>query len=398
MHNYEKKIEEIINNDPHGLLKIKTVSKSITSDQRLEESFLEIVNFYKIHGKEPLEVNEIYERKLAIRLKELKKNPEKIKLLKKLDTENLLGNAIEYKNIDDIIDNDFLGILNTDDYKELFNLKNVKFDKNKTDFIARRKPCSDFHKFENNFKKIHEDLKNRKRKLLTFKEQDLQEGRYFLLGGLLTFLEKVDLQERTFNDKLQGRRTRKDNRIRCIFENGLEFNMYYRSLQKLLYENGKYISETNEEALNLFKKNLGNVNKEDKISGRVYILKSLSKKPEISSIKNLYKIGFSKNPTENRIKNAKNDPTFLMDEVQIVDEINVYNVSALKFEKLIQIFFAKRCLDIFIIDSHGNEVKPKEWFSVPLRVIKRVIQLIESEEIVNYTYDVVLEDIVKLNE
>lgn len=87
-----------------------------------------------------------------------------------------------------------------------------------------------------------------------------------------------------------------------------------------------------------------------------------------------------------------------MDEVQIVDEINVYNVSALKFEKLIQIFFAKRCLDIFIIDSHGNEVKPKEWFSVPLRVIKRVIQLIESEEIVNYTYDVVLEDIVKLNE
>ncbi|MGI9083133.1 MAG: hypothetical protein ACR2IW_02795, partial [Candidatus Fonsibacter lacus] len=110
MYNYEKKIEEIINNDPHGLLKIKTVSKSINSDQRLEESFLEIVNFYKIYGKEPQEVNEIHERKLAIRLKELKKNPEKIKLLKKLDSENLLGNAIQYKNVDDIIDNDFLGI------------------------------------------------------------------------------------------------------------------------------------------------------------------------------------------------------------------------------------------------------------------------------------------------
>ena len=79
MHNYEKKIEEIINSDPHGLLNIKPVSMSITSDQRLEESFLEIVNFYKVNGKEPQEVNEINERKLAIRLKELKKNPEKIK-------------------------------------------------------------------------------------------------------------------------------------------------------------------------------------------------------------------------------------------------------------------------------------------------------------------------------
>ena len=396
MRDYEKKIQELINNDPHGLLEIKSASKSITSDQRLEESFLQIVNFYKAHRKEPQEVDEINERKLAIRLKELKKNPEKIKLLKNLDTENLLGSAVDYKSVDDILDNDFLGILNIDDYKELFNLENIKFDKNKTDFIARRKPCSDFHKFENNFKKIHVDLKNKKRKLLTFKEQDLQEGRYFLLDGLLTFLEKVDLQERTFNDKSQGQRTRKDNRIRCIFENGLESNMYYRSLQKLLYENGKYISETNEEAINLFKKNLGNINSEDKISGRVYILKSLSKKPEISSIKNLYKIGFSKNTVENRIRNAKNDPTFLMDDVEVVDEINIYNVSALKFENLVQIFFAKRCLDIFIIDSHGNEVKPKEWFSVPLRVIKRAIQLIESGEIVNYIYDANLEDVVKL--
>lgn len=396
MRNYEKKIEEIINNDPHGLLNVKSASKSITSDQRLEESFLEIVNFYKTHRKEPQEVNEINERKLAVRLKELKKNPEKIKLLKNLDTENILGNAVEYKSVDDILDNDFLGILNIDDYKELFDLKNVKFDKNKTDYIARRRPCGDFHKFENNFKKIHEDLKNKKRKLLTFKEQDLQEGRYFLLDGLLTFLEKVDLQERTFNDKSQGQRTRKDNRIRCIFENGLESNMYYRSLQKLLYENGKYISETNEEALNLFKKNFANINKEDKISGRVYILKSLSKKPEIIGIKNLYKIGFSKNTAENRIKNAKNDPTFLMDEVEVVDEIIIYNVSALKFENLIQIFFATRCLDIFVIDSNGNEVKPKEWFSVPLRVIKRAIQLIESGEIVDYIYDSNLEDVVKL--
>ena len=71
MRDYEKKIQELINNDPHGLLEIKSASKSITSDQRLEESFLEIVNFYKAHRKEPQKVDEINERKLAIRLKEL---------------------------------------------------------------------------------------------------------------------------------------------------------------------------------------------------------------------------------------------------------------------------------------------------------------------------------------
>jgi hypothetical protein len=86
-----------------------------------------------------------------------------------------------------------------------------------------------------------------------------------------------------------------------------------------------------------------------------------------------------------------------MDEVKIVDEINIYNVSALKFENLIQLFFAKRCLDIFVIDFNGNEVKPKEWFCVPLKVIRKVILLIESGEIINYVYDVGLEDIIKIN-
>ena len=42
---------------------------------------------------------------------------------------------------------------------------------------------------------------------------------------------------------------RDDPRTRCIFENGMESNMYLRSFQKLLYQNGKRVSETQEEAL-----------------------------------------------------------------------------------------------------------------------------------------------------
>jgi hypothetical protein len=396
MHNYEKKIEEIINNDPQGLLNIKSTSKSITSDQRLEESFLEIVNFYKAHKKEPQEVNEINERKLAIRLKELKKNPEKIKLLKNLDKENLLGNAIEYKSVDDILDNDFLGILNTEEYKELFDLKNIKFEKNKTDFIARRKPCSDFHKFENNFKKIHEDLKNKKRKLLIFKEQDLQEGRYFLLDGLLTFLEKVDLQERTFNDKLQGQRTRKDNRIRCIFENGLESNMYLRSFQKELYNNGSTVIGTNEESLEIFNQNLGQITDTDKVTGYIYILSSLSEDPRIQNLKNLYKIGYCTTSVEERIKNADKDPTFLMAPVKIISTYKVFNLSPKKVEYIIHNFFKDRCLEIKVADNSRLNRNPKEWYVVPIGIIEQSIQLIINNEITKYRYDFDNNEIIKL--
>ena len=52
----------------------------------------------------------------------------------------------------------------------------------------------------------------------------------------MIYIDKVDLMTREFKDITLGIRKRQDNRIRCIFENGLESNMYFRSLQKLLYK------------------------------------------------------------------------------------------------------------------------------------------------------------------
>ena len=66
-----------------------------------------------------------------------------------------------------------------------------------------------------------------------------------------------------------------------------------------------------------------------------------------------------------------------------------------KFENLIHSFFRKRCLDISIVDANGENIKPKEWYVVPFRVIDRVINLLENGEIINYSYDYNLEDIVK---
>jgi hypothetical protein len=393
----EKELKLIFENDKLGLLKAKPITSPITSDQRLISSFEEINNFFDDHNREPSENLDIFERKLFSRLKEIRKDLFKIKELKQFDKFNLLGEVKEIKTINDILENDHLGILDSSKEEEIFKLENINSNlkRNKTDFVARRTPCKNFSSYDNKFKEIHKDIKDGKRKLLTFKEQDLKEGRYFVLDGILLFLEKVGSEKRIFNDKSQGQRVRADSRILCIFENGLESNMYLRSLQKLLYQNGSYVSETNEEAINIFNENLGKLASQDKKTGYVYILNSLSEDLRIKNMKNLHKIGYCTTSVEQRIANAKFDPTFLMSEVKIIQIYEIHNVNPQKFENLIHSFFRKRCLDISIVDLNGENTKPKEWYVVPFRVIDRVISLLENGEIINYRYDYHLEDIVK---
>jgi len=94
-----------------------------------------------------------------------------------------------------------------------------------------------------------------------------------------------------------------------------------------------------------------NVTQDDIESGYIYILKSLSRDDRIITKRNLYKIGFSTIPVEERIKNAENDPTYLMSKVQIVETFQCFNVNPHKLEQLLHKFFAKSCLNIDITDN-----------------------------------------------
>jgi hypothetical protein len=269
--------------------------------------------------------------------------------------------------------------------------------KNQTDFVARRKPCKNFPKYEHNFKKIQNEIKTGKRKLIPFREAHLQEGRYYILDGILSYLEKIEKEIiKEFNDKSQGKRKRRDPRIRCIFENGLESNMYLRSFQKELYNNGRTVIDTNEETLEIFNQNLGQVTGADKITGYVYILSSLSDDPRIKSLKNLYKIGYCTTTVEERIKNAENDPTFLMAPVKIISSYKVFNLSPKKIEDIIHYFFRERCLEIKVTDNSRLNRNPKEWYVAPLGIIEQSIQLIINNEISKYRYDFDNNEIVKL--
>ena len=392
MIDFEGELKKILNEDPLGVLKNRTV-QPITTDQRLKDSFEEINKFIDDKGREPTESKDITERKLFSRLKQLRKDFDKSSALKYLDRHNLLANVREIKSVDDILENDVLGLLD-DGPDNIFDLKNIPKEKNKTDFVARRKPCKNFKDYDDKFKAIQKELSEGKRKLIHYKESHLKEDRYYVLDGILVYLEKIEKENiKVFEGKTGDKRN--DPRTRCIFENGLESNMYLRSLGKELHTNGSTVIHTNEEAFKEFNEGFASITDEDKATGNIYVLSSLSEKPEIKSIKNLYKIGYCTTSVEKRTENAENVTTFLMAPVKIVSSYKTYNLNPQKFEDVIHQFFSERCLDIKIADKDGNFKKPKEWYIAPIKVIEQVIELIINREIQNYKFDHLQNKIIK---
>ena len=160
-------------------------------------------------------------------------------------------------------------------------------------------------------------------------------------------------------------------------------NMLLRSLGKRLKDSGNMITKLDHEK----ESGLLNVTDEDKQNGYIYILKSLSNEDVIQTKKNLYKIEFSTTAVETRIKNAKQDPTYLMADVKTVAAYEVYNVNPHKLEQLIHKFFGNSCLDMEIYDGNGKLYKPREWFIAPLEIIEEAIELIVNGKVLNYRYD-----------
>ena len=112
-----------------------------------------------------------------------------------------------------------------------------------------------------------------------------------------------------------------------------------------------------------------------------------STNPKILEVDNLYRIGFSSAPVEERIKNAKYESTYLFADVKLLESYKVYNWNADKLELFLHKFFANACLDIEIENTKGQYIKPREWFIVPFGIIQDTIKLVLNENIFDYKYD-----------
>jgi len=389
-------LDEIFSNDPFGLLSVKPANTSRNADERLLTSFEDLNTFFEKHKREPQQGGGVQEHQLYARLKSLRESPTKMEMLKSHDRFGLLiYEEKEINSLDDILDDDMLGLLD-DDSEGLFDLKHVKDidERASTDFVARRKPCKEFDQFEQSLKDVQKDLASNKRKLVEFKMGNLRENTFYVHNGVLFLLKEINISKKD-HYRADGTRVREDGRTRCIFENGTESNMLKRSVEKLLYANGKTVSENADRVADTFKEKFSNINENDQESGYIYILKSKSVKPEIKEITNLYKIGFSTVEVEERIKNAHQEPTYLMADVRIIMTFKCFNMNTHKLEQLLHTFFGKACLSIDIFDKNGNRHTPREWFIAPLNIIEQAIELIISGNIIHYRYDSENEEILK---
>ncbi|AZB26869.1 GIY-YIG nuclease family protein [Chryseobacterium bernardetii] len=387
-------IDDIFDDDDFGLLDSKAKTSSVkTDEERLIDSFEEINRFFDKNKREPNK-SSMSEYGLMAKLKNFRENESQKKILKPFDKHNLLGYVeLEKTTIDDILnEDDELGLLDSDKDLDIFKFKHTPKPEERADadFVAQRKPIKEkeFEKYEAMFFKVHKEIKEGKRKIKPFKniEKNLHVGDFYLMDGILLYLESANLK--TEEKELgSGNRVRTEGRTRTIFENGTYSNMLFRSLGKQIQKNGKLITNTYEKIEQDLFVNTGLVKEEDVQSGWIYVLKSKSSNTQIANIKDLYKVGFARNSVDERIKNAKNEATYLFADVQKIATYKVYNRNADKLEGLLHRFFAKACLDIDLFNEKGQRLNPREWFVVPFEVIEETIQLILNENIVNYEYD-----------
>lgn len=372
---FTKELLKLFESEDGALFTAKEKPKAVTADDRLADSFFEIIDFVTTNDREPeIDSDDFKEALLAKRLESIKSTPKKVEALEEFDSLGLLAQPDIPKSVEELIENDEFGIFSGAG-NEILKVKHVPATpKAAPKSVARRKHAKDFDKFKDAFEAVQNGLKTGEYKLIRFTNSNqIKEGRYYISMGLMVFVEKIGEKENVHGTSKA--------RTRLVFENGTESEMYDRSLAVDLYEDGycvvhkdEIFDDTSDEA--------------EQIMGYIYVVRSLSEDPKINTIENLYKIGFSKTPVSKRIANAKDDPTYLMADVELVESYKLtgdYNPQ--KVEHMIHRVFADVALDLKIIDKNGREHKPMEWYSVPVHVIRLVVDLIDSGEIVHYIYD-----------
>lgn len=395
-----KSLDDIFDDDEFGLLDFKEKKSIVKTDEdRLTDVFMEVNHFYEKNGREP-STSSMSEYGFLSKLKAFRSNEAHKKILKPFDRYNLLGEvAMEEITLDDILEDDDLGLLETDADNSIFSFRHTPKpeDRAKADFIAQREPMKEkkFAKYEKMFRQIHKELKEGKRKLrnFDFSQENLQIGKFYLADGMMLYLESANLEKKTMTSP-SGTAERIDGRTVTIFENGTSSNLLFRSLGRLVQQKGKLITDTLESIEDDLQKKAGLIAEEDVKSGWIYVLKSKSPNPKILQIKDLYKIGFSTTSVKDRVKNAAKQATYLFADVEIIATYKCFNLNTHNFENLLHRFFGECCLNIDLYDENKKRINPREWFVVPLSIINEVIELIISGGIVNYSYDTTFQKLI----
>ena len=379
----KRTLDDVFNDDPLGLLEVSvTKSKRLSHYAIYYETFEELKSFIENNGSEPdIEASNIHEAKLAARLSKLRSTPEALEALAPFDTEGLLGNEPlgEKKTeltIDDVLSSDLLA-----DDDDIFNLKHVTVGtKSQTASadMATRKKCMDFDSFKPLFVRIQKELDEGTLETTGINGiAEIQKGQAFILSGLIAYVAEM-------GEKHERRKGHHNARMRVVYSNGMESNLLLRSFGAALYKDKSARAIVPKDSGPLFVEEDSPLYK----TGIVYVLRSKSEEPSIVNHRDyLHKIGVTTSDVKKRVSNAAKDATYLLADVEVVAEFTLYNMNLQATEKLLHTFFREAQADIQIPDRFGNMVKPKEWFFLPLDIIKEAIKLLRENAINNCRYD-----------
>ena len=373
-------------------VEVKKKTTFTALEERVIAGFEEIQKFVDEHNRLPLhgEENDIFERLYAVRLEKIKEKTEFVDLLKEIDFHNILSgeikNSVEVS--DNLDDDELLNLLGVEEEENsITNLKHVKTraEKRAVEEFANRTICEDFEKFKPLFEKIKKEIENGFRETVRFRKDSgftktlIQEKLFVVIRGQMAYIAQK-------GEIFKAPNGEEDARLRVIYDNGTENDLLQRSLIRAMYKDETSRFVTTPGLGPLFSDELES---DDLESGTIYVLRSNSKNPLILQNREVFhKIGVTGNDINKRIVNAKNDPTFLMAEVEVIATYKLANIKRHKLENLIQSFFKNAKLDIDIKDRFGKPVNPKEWFLVPIFIIDEVVEKIKDGTIEDYYYDV----------
>lgn len=358
-------------------------------EERIIAGFEDILRFHQTHGRAPRhgEGQEIFERLYAVRLDQLRKLPEAQTLLAALDQPGLLAGATPAAAGNDLDEDALLaelGVNGTPEPDDITVLRHVRShaEIRAAEEIANRTRCKDFDRFRPLFEEAEAGIKIGAWQTKPFgKDAGVEVGDFFILGGQTVYVAEMGDTYKTPNAETNAR-------LRVIFSNGTESNLLLRSLQRALYKDAE-----GRAGRRLVKADGGPLfsddwDEGDIQSGTIYVLRSRSNHPFVVQHRELiHKIGVTGGKVETRIANAENESTYMLAGVDIAATYILSGINRTKLEGIFHRIFASAQLDLAIQDRFGKEVRPHEWFLVPLNVIDEAVQRIRDGSITNVWYD-----------
>jgi len=357
-----------------------------TTEERIIAGFEEIERFVEEQGRLPQhgENCDIFERIYAVRLDRLRGSQECRAILKPLDSRGLLDASGDPElATEDLTDDELIAALGikTNPENDVTQLTHVRSRQEikAAEEIAQRTLCEDFNNFKPIFETVQRQLRTGERQTLKYQDNaEINQGDLFILDG-----QKVvvgDMGEPFVSDY-----GRPDRRLRVVYDNATESDLLLRSLQRALNKDKSSRRITNPDFGPLFSDAEA---ADDLPTGYIYVLRSKSEHLFIAKNRSvIHKIGVTGGDVKKRIANAKNDPTYLLAEVEIVATFKLANINRKRLEALLQKFFGSARLELELQDRFGTPVKPKEWFLVPLEVIEEVIEKVKEGTIDQFRYD-----------